>query len=205
LINSGDHASASERLDIMERRLSPTRRMQWPFFHHLRSVLEQRLGHSAAATQHAERAVALARELDLPALQLPRFLARLAQARAAMDDRGGAMRAIDEAIALTSPLERATFEKRRQLLQIEDDLEAGETGRASAALASVLAEQRARGLRIHAQSSGPCCALRQSCARARDRNGIRTHTDPTRGAGFAGRRRTCVAVSVADSSSADSS
>jgi len=144
LINSGEHASAGERLDIMERRLSPTRRMQWPFFHHLRSVLEQRLGHSAAATQHAERAVALARELDLPALQLPHFLARLAQARAAMDDRGGAMRAIDEAIALTSPFERATFEKRRQLLQIEDDLEAGETGRAAAALASVLAEQRAR-------------------------------------------------------------
>src|SRR5438045_8263085 len=79
LINKGDHAAAKLRLDAMERRLSPTRRMQWPFFHHLRSVLEQRLGQPAAAVQHAERAVALARELDIPSLQMPHFLARLSQ------------------------------------------------------------------------------------------------------------------------------
>jgi LuxR family maltose regulon positive regulatory protein len=144
LINKGDHAAAKVRLEAMERRLSPTRRMQWPFYHHLRSVLEQRLGHAPAATQHAERAVALARELDIPSLQMPHFLARLAQARAAMGDRDGAMRAIDEAIALASPFERKSFEARRQLLQIEADIEAGETARASAGLTAVLADHRAR-------------------------------------------------------------
>ena len=145
LISKGDHAAAKVRLDAMESRLSPTRHMQRPFFHHLRSVLEQRLGHCAAATQHAEQAVALARELDVPSVQLPHFLARLAQARAAIGDRDGAMRTIDEAIALASPFERKTFEERRRLLQIEADLEAGEIERASTSLATVLAEHRARG------------------------------------------------------------
>ena len=145
LINKGDHASAKSRLDVMEHRLSPARRMQWPFFYHLRSVLEQRLGHAAAAVQHAERAVALARELDIPSLQMPHFLARLAQAGAALGDRNAAMRAIDEAIALASPLERKSFEQRRELLQIEADIQVGETQRACAALATLLGDYRARG------------------------------------------------------------
>src|SRR5439155_3615828 len=100
LINKGDHAAARARVDMMERGLSPTHRMQWPYFHHVRSMLEQRLGQGAASLQDAERAVALARELSLPSLQLPHFLARVAQARAATGDWEGAMRAADEAIAL---------------------------------------------------------------------------------------------------------
>jgi DNA-binding SARP family transcriptional activator len=145
LINQGDHAAAKELLETMERRLSPSRRMQWPYFHYLRSMLEQRLANAEAAVQEAERAVALARETGLPLLQLPHFLARLAQARAAARDREGAMRAIDEAIALASPFERASFEQRREMLQVEADLDAGDTERAAAGLAPVLADQRARG------------------------------------------------------------
>jgi ATP/maltotriose-dependent transcriptional regulator MalT/DNA-binding SARP family transcriptional activator len=145
LINKGDHAAASVRLDELERRLSPTRRMQKPFYHHLRSVLEQRLGHARASLQHAEQAVALARELGIPTLQLPHFLARLAQARAALGEREGAMSAVDEAIALAAPNERAAFERRRELLQIEADLEAGDVQRVCASLASVLADYRSRG------------------------------------------------------------
>src|SRR6266576_2999579 len=106
LINKGDHAAAKARVDMMERGLSPTRRMQWPYFHHVRSMLEQRLGQGAASAEHAERAVAL---------------------------------------ALAPPFERREFEQRRELLQIEADINAGQTDRASAGLASVLAEYRARG------------------------------------------------------------
>jgi ATP/maltotriose-dependent transcriptional regulator MalT/DNA-binding SARP family transcriptional activator len=145
LINKGDHAAAQARLDLMESRLSPARRMQWPYLHHLRSMLEQRLGHTAAAAQHAEKAVALAREVSLPSIQLPHFIARLAQARAAAGNRDGALAAIDQAIAATSPFERGTFEQRRQLIEIEADLNAGETQRVSAGLAAVLADYRARG------------------------------------------------------------
>jgi len=145
LINKGEHAAAKALLEVMERRLSPTRRMQWPFFYHLRSTLAQRLGHATAAAQDAERAVALAREVGIPSLQLPHFLARLAQARATAGDRDGAMRAIDEAIALASPFERRTFEHRRELLQIEADIDAGETERACAGLATVFSEHRASG------------------------------------------------------------
>jgi DNA-binding SARP family transcriptional activator len=145
LINKGEHAAAKARLDAMERGLSPTRRMHWPYFHHLRSTLLQRLGQPAASVQDAERAVALARELGLPSLQMPHFLARLAQARAATRDWDGAMRTMDEAIALASPFERKMFEQRRLLLQIEADLEAGETQRVSERLAPVLGEYRAQG------------------------------------------------------------
>jgi ATP/maltotriose-dependent transcriptional regulator MalT/DNA-binding SARP family transcriptional activator len=145
LINKGEHAAASVRLDELERRLSPTRRMQWPFYHHLRSVLEQRLGHARASLQHAERAVELARELDIPSLQLPHFLARLAQARAALGEREAAMSAVDEAIALAAPNERGAFERRRELLQIEADLEAGDIERVCAGLGCVLADHRSRG------------------------------------------------------------
>ena len=145
LLSKGDHVAAKERLDAMERRLSPTRRMQWPFFHHLRSVLAQRLDHPTAAIEHAERAVALARELNVPLLQMPHFLARLAQARAAASDGEGAMQAIDEAIALAPSFERKAFEQRRELLKIEADYTAGNVERVSAGLATVLGDHRARG------------------------------------------------------------
>ena len=145
LINKGDHQAAKERLDLMESRLSPARRMQWPYLLHLRSVLEQRLGHSAASVRHAEKAVALAREVSLPSLQMPHFIARLAQARAAVGNRDAALAAIDEAIAVAAPVDRASFEQRRELIEIEADLNAGETERVSGGLASVFADHRVRG------------------------------------------------------------
>jgi ATP/maltotriose-dependent transcriptional regulator MalT/DNA-binding SARP family transcriptional activator len=152
LINKGEHAAAKARLEVMERHLSRTRRMHLPFFHHVRSVLAQRLGQSAAALEDAERAVLLARELSIPALQMPHFLARLAQARAATADRDGALRAIDEAIALASPFERRSFEERRELLEVEADIAAGETQRACAGLATVFAGYRERGQFIFMRS-----------------------------------------------------
>ena len=145
LINKGDHAAAKARLDVMERRLSPARRMHWPYYLHLRSILEQRLGHCESAANHAERALTMVRELDVPSLQMPHFLGRLAQARAALGDREGASRAIEEAMARASPVERKFFEERRDLLQVEADLSAGDSQRAAEVLARVLAERRARG------------------------------------------------------------
>jgi ATP/maltotriose-dependent transcriptional regulator MalT/DNA-binding SARP family transcriptional activator len=145
LINKGDHATAQARLEAMERRLSPTRRMQWPFFHHIRSVLKQRLGEAAASAQDAERAVAIARETGLPSIQMPHFLSRLAQARATLGDWDGAMTAVDEAISLASIAERGAFEQRRELLCVEAALARGDDARACDGLASVLGEYRERG------------------------------------------------------------
>jgi DNA-binding SARP family transcriptional activator len=145
LINKGDHAAAKARLEVMERRLSPAQRMLWPYFLHLRSILEQRLGHADAAADHAERALAMVRELDIPSLQMPHFLARLAWARAALGDREGANRALDEAMARASPVDRKMFEERRELLQAEADMNAGDTQRAAEGLTRVLTERRARG------------------------------------------------------------
>jgi tetratricopeptide (TPR) repeat protein len=75
LLSKGDYAVAAELLQTMERRLSPARRMDWAYFHHLQANLEQRLGHFGNAAKAAERAVDLARETGLPSVQLPHFLA----------------------------------------------------------------------------------------------------------------------------------
>ena len=145
LINKGDHAAAKARLDVMERRLSPTRRMLVALLSS--PPLDPRAAPRArkAAADHAERALAMVRELDIPSLQMPHFFARLARARAALGDRDGASRAFDEAMARASPADRKMFEERRVLLQVEADLSAGDTQRAAEGLASVLAERRARG------------------------------------------------------------
>jgi len=145
LINKGDHATAKARLDAMERRLSPVQRMLWPYYLHLRSILDQRLGDRKSALDGAERALAMVRELDIPSLQMPHFLARLAWARAALGDRQGASQALDEAMARAAPADRKMFEERRELLQVEADMNAGDTQRAAKGLAGVLAERRARG------------------------------------------------------------
>ncbi len=62
LVSKGDHAAAKALMEAMERRMSPTRRMDWAYFHYIRSTLEQRVGQFAVAVQDAERAVALGRE-----------------------------------------------------------------------------------------------------------------------------------------------
>ena len=111
LISKGELAAAKAQLEAMEKRLSPARRMDWAYFHYLRSMLEQRLARFAAAVQEAERALALARETGLPVMQLPHFLARLAHSRSAAGDHEGSMRALDEAIAVASDTERGTFEQ----------------------------------------------------------------------------------------------
>jgi ATP/maltotriose-dependent transcriptional regulator MalT len=108
-----------------------------------------RSSNSASATASPrrttpERALAMAREVDIPSLQMPHFFARLAWARAALGDREGASRALDEAMARAAPVDRKMFEERRDLLQVEADMNAGDMKRAADGLARVLAERRAR-------------------------------------------------------------
>ena len=144
LVNKGDHVAAKARLDAMERRLSPTQRMLWPYYLHLRSILDQRLGNRKSALDIAERALAMVRDLDIPSIQMPHFFARLAWARAAMGDREGASQALDEAMARAAPADRKMFEERRELLRVEADMNAGDLDRAAEGLTSVLVERRLR-------------------------------------------------------------
>jgi ATP/maltotriose-dependent transcriptional regulator MalT/DNA-binding SARP family transcriptional activator len=144
LISKGDHAAAKTRIDAIERRLSPTRRMDWAYFYNLRANLEQRLGRYGAAVTDAEKGVALARETGLPTMQLPHFLARLAHSRMAAGDDESGMRTLEEAIALSTGADRRTFEQQRDLLRAGMDIDAGDVDSASARLAAVLADYRAR-------------------------------------------------------------
>jgi ATP/maltotriose-dependent transcriptional regulator MalT len=145
LVSQGDFAAARTLVDAMERRLAPARRMDHAYFHNLRSTLLQRMGQGAAAAQDAERAVMLAREIGMPALQEPHFVARLAQARDTAGDRAGSLRAFDEAIAMATGPDRRSFERQRETVVIEQDIEQGRLDRARERLAAVLADYRARG------------------------------------------------------------
>ena len=145
LISNGDLGNAKTLVDAMEKRLAPSRRMDLAYFHHLRSGLVQRLGLFAGGVQDAERALVLAHETGLPALQMPHFLARLAHSRGAAGDMAGALGAVDEAIALAEGSDRRIFERLRELMRVERDLVNGEIARAAEGLAAALADWRARG------------------------------------------------------------
>ncbi len=145
LITKGDYAAAKTRLDEMERRLVPSRRMDWAYFHHLRSTYEQRVGHFGAAVHDADLALALGKETGLPLLQIPHFHARLAHARLAAGDRQGGLAALGDAIATAPDDERRTFEHTRELVDLGYEIEQGETEGAGARLAPILAGYRSRG------------------------------------------------------------
>ena len=148
LMSSGDLDEAERRLAAIERRGAPSRRMDWAYFHHLRSNLEQRRGHATAAVRDAERAVDLARETGLPTLQLPHFLVRLGHCRFAAGDVAGGLSAFDEAIALAGDHDRAPFERQREFLLAGVDLDAGRHDAAAARIAPLFAEYKARGLSV---------------------------------------------------------
>lgn len=145
LISKGSLAEAKSLMDAIERRLSPARRMDWAYLHHLRANLEQRLGQLTAAVKSAERAVALARETGLPTMQMPHFLARLGHSRLAAGDREGGMKALDEAIACASEVDRRSLLQQRELIATADEIETGREDQAVQRLRAVLSEYRARG------------------------------------------------------------
>ena len=145
LITKGDYADARARLDEMEQRLAPSRRMDRAYFHHLRSTYEQRMGHFAAAVHDADLALTLGKETGLPTLQMPHFYARLAHARLAAGDRDGGLAALDDAIAQSPEDERRSFEHTRELVDLGFDIDAGNTEVAAARLRTTLAGYRARG------------------------------------------------------------
>ncbi len=102
LISKGDYAAAGAQLDEMERRLAPSRRMDWAYFHYLRSMLEQRVGQLAAAVRDAEAALAIGvrdRAADAADAALPRpGRAREARGRG-QGRRPGRARSGDRALA----------------------------------------------------------------------------------------------------------
>ncbi|MBX3465124.1 MAG: hypothetical protein KF830_18290 [Planctomycetes bacterium] len=149
LISQGDLLAAKTLVDGIERRLSPLRRMDLAYFHNLRSTLRQRLGLAAGALHDAQRSLTLAHETGLPTLQIPTFTARVAQARAGVGDLPGALETLGEAMAMTAGAgERRSFERMRELLLVELQLDRGDVASARAGLAAVLADYRGRGQRV---------------------------------------------------------
>lgn len=153
LIDQDEVDKASALVRSMEEQVTPAHRLRWAYLHDLRSRIALRQGRWGAAAQEAERAVSLGSETGLPRLQMPHFLLRLAQARSAVGDRPGSARAMNDAIAIVGPADRAQFERQRGWMQIDDDIAAGRTARAARRLAAALAAEREResGVWLHGQ------------------------------------------------------
>ncbi|MEP7206325.1 MAG: BTAD domain-containing putative transcriptional regulator [Casimicrobiaceae bacterium] len=145
LIAKGQYEAALALLRDIEGRLSPARRMDWAYFHHLSANLHQRLGQFSIAVQAAERAVALARETGLPPLQMPHFLARLAHCRMSAGDEADGLRILDQAIALAGEVDRVSMSQQRELLLAAMDIARGADEAAARRIAPVLATYRAAG------------------------------------------------------------
>lgn len=148
LISAGDLAAARTLVDAMEGRLAPARRMDFAYFHHLRSTLRQRLGAARGALDDAELALRIGEQTGLPEPQMPQFVARVGQSRAGLGDFDGALQALDQAVARASGgSERGALRRIRDAVAVEARLAAGDEHGAAAALAALLAEYRERGLR----------------------------------------------------------
>lgn len=169
LISAGELEAARRLVDEMGPRLAPTRRMDAAYFHNLRSMLRQRLGETDGALHDAERAVQLGRETGLPVLQLPTFLARLANARAAAGDLAGGIATLGESLALAStPAEQRHFGRMHELMQAELHLACGEHDAAAALLDRVLADYRARRTLVFVRSRPEAAARLADFALARN-------------------------------------
>ncbi len=188
LIAKGDYEAAKTRMQQIERRLSPSRRMDWAYFHHLYANLHQRLGHAMAAVQAAERAVALARDTGIPPVQMPHFVARLAHCRMGAGDTAGGMKTLDDAIALANGADRETLEYQRELLQAATEIEKGETTDARERIERVLRAYRAAGHTVFLRNRPDLAARLASFALDHDiesdyvlmlisRNGLRAPAD----------------------------
>ena len=189
-------------LEAMERRLSPSRRMDWAYFHHLRANLEQRLGHFGNAAKDAERG-GRARPRNRAC---PRCRCRTSSraSRTAASRRATAKAACarwTRRSRRASEVDRKTFEQQREL--VLDRRRHRRRRNASArpsGLAAVLADYRdARAGRVPAQPPRPRRAARQLRARARHRDRVRAHADRAQRARRARRRGAGVAVPVAHS------
>lgn len=148
LISAGDLAAARTLVDAMEGRLAPARRMDFAYFHHLRSTLRQRLGAARGALDDAELALRLGEQTGLPEPQLPQFVARVGQSRAGLGDFDGALQALDLAVERTSAgAERGALRRIRDAIAVEALLAAGDEHGAATALGALLAQYRERGIR----------------------------------------------------------
>src|SRR6185369_15808483 len=79
-------------------------------------------------------------------------------------DRDGGMKAMDEAIAAASDVDRKTFVQQRELVLIDEDLTGGETVRAGERLAVVLADYRGRGQVMFLRNRPDLAARLANCA-----------------------------------------
>lgn len=145
LVSKGALSEAKTLLDAMEPRLSPSRRMDWAYYHHLRATYEQRAGLAAAAVRSAGRAVALARETGLPAVQLPHFVARLGHALAGAGDRTGGLARLREAEALATAADRWAFGQAIVAVEAGFALDDGARDTARAKVEALVGAYKARG------------------------------------------------------------
>lgn len=164
-----DVAGARTALEALRSVLNPARRMDVAYFRHQEAGVLLISGRAAEAAAASREAVQIGREAGMPSMQLPHLMALGAHALAAADERGPAIAAYDEAIALAAPVDARSFRFHRELARGQFALREGRGDDARTILADLFRACRESG--FHGFTRQPPAELARIVAFALE-NGI---------------------------------
>ncbi len=116
-IASRDVEGALAVFEKLRSALNPARRMDVAYFKFQESQVLPLVGRSREAVAAAEEAVSIGREVGLPEIQIPHFLVRHAITLLECGDIDAALDRYDEAIRLSSNVDRRNFELQQTLIR----------------------------------------------------------------------------------------
>src|SRR5205823_10786940 len=115
-VSSRDLPAALDAFEKLRSVLNPSRRMDVAYFRFQESHVHALQGRCREAIAAAGDAVSIAREVGLPAMQIPHFIVRHAIAYLEADDIASALARYDEAVALASGVDHRNFELQRSFV-----------------------------------------------------------------------------------------
>jgi DNA-binding SARP family transcriptional activator len=137
-----DLAGAEAALEKLRSVLNPARRMDVAYFRHQEAILLLINGRASESAEKSRVAVEIAREVGMPAMQVPHLMMLGAHALVAAGRRDEALARYDEALAQAAPVDRRSFSFHRDLARAHFALEAGDEAAAIAILRTLFAACR---------------------------------------------------------------
>lgn len=145
IVSSRDVTASVAALEKLRTVLNPSRRMDVAYFKFQESTVRMLEGRAHEALDAARQAVAIGREVGLPAMQIPHFLVREALCHVELDAIDEALARYGEAIALSSGVDAGNFGVQRGFIEAHRAHREGRVDAAVAQLGELLPVCRERG------------------------------------------------------------